>query len=205
MPFEPFGKIGRLSRDVIVTEKIDGTNAQVELVPMRDVPDADTSKIIATRTLEVTDSAGSQQVPCAMFAGSRSRYITPDADNFGFAAWVQYHADALWTLGIGRHFGEWWGAGINKRYGPVARRWSLFNTTRWATDRPTCCDIVPVLYQGPFSTTRIDELVEQLRATGSVAAPGCPNPEGVVVYHPATHTMFKKTLVKDDAPKSSYA
>ena len=81
MEFTEFPKMARLSREVIVTEKIDGTNAQVCI-----------------------GEDGS------MLAGSRTRWITPQDDNHGFAAWVEAHREELLTLGPGRHFGEWWGA-----------------------------------------------------------------------------------------------
>ena len=31
--FQPFSKIARLNRDCVITEKLDGTNAQVHVVP----------------------------------------------------------------------------------------------------------------------------------------------------------------------------
>lgn len=171
--FEPFPKIARLAREIIVTEKIDGTNAQVC----------------------VTEDGN-------VLAGSHSQWITPSADNFGFARWVAEHADDLRRLGIGRHFGEWWGVGIQRRYGLAEKRFSLFNTTRWAAERPACCHVVPLLYQGPFDTTAIDDVLGVLRLYGSRAAPGFMKPEGIVVYHTAAGVGFKKTLEKDELPKA---
>jgi len=174
--FEGFPKIARLSREVIVTEKIDGTNAQVF------VADDGTVR-----------------------AGSRNRWIEPGDDGFGFAAWVKAHADELRELGPGRHFGEWWGSGIQRRYGLTGgdKRLSLFNVSRWGdTDaRPTCCSVVPVLYQGPFDTAAIDAALEDLRINGSRAAPGFMRPEGIIVFHTAGNVGFKKTLDKDEMPK----
>ncbi|MCJ7726507.1 MAG: hypothetical protein MUP76_09000, partial [Acidimicrobiia bacterium] len=47
-----------------------------------------------------------------------SRWITPEVDNYGFARWVKDHEEELRTgLGAGLHFGEWWGQGIQRRYG----------------------------------------------------------------------------------------
>lgn len=172
--FVPFGKIPRLSRDVIVTEKLDGTNAQV-----------------------VIGEDGSVR------AGSRTRWITPESDNYGFAGWVARHADELREgLGVGQHFGEWWGAGIQRRYGLTEKRFSLFNVGRWATETvPACCSVVPVLYEGPFCTVSIEQVVAALAKHGSVAAPGFMDPEGVIVFHTASRTLFKKTCKKDEAPK----
>jgi hypothetical protein len=189
--FEEFGKIARLSRECVVTEKIDGTNAQVYIAEDGTVR-----------------------------AGSRNRWLTVEADNFGFARWVADHEDGLRTgLGIGRHFGEWWGSGIQRRYGLDHKRFSLFNTGRWVSQyggesraplgekqgyAPACCDVVPVLYTGLFDTAQIATTLAFLGATGSVAAPGFMAPEGVVVWHEAARQLFKKTLKKDEAPKSQH-
>lgn len=67
--FIPFPKMARLSREIIVTEKLDGTNAQI--------------CIGEDGTIR---------------AGSRSRWITPQDDNYGFARWVEAHADELREL-----------------------------------------------------------------------------------------------------------
>lgn len=176
LEFQDFPKTARLSREVIVTEKIDGTNAQV---------------CISDDGLTIK-------------AGSRTRWITPEADNFGFAAWVEQNREELLKLGPGRHFGEWWGAGIQRKYGLDHKRFSLFNTSRWEDDavRPACCHVVPVLYKGVFSTVEIEEALHKLRLDGSVAAPGFGNPEGIVAYHVAAGVGFKKTIEKDESPKS---
>lgn len=188
-PFEAFPKIPRLARDVVITEKIDGTNAQVCVL--------DDGRVLA---------------------GSRTKWITPGDDNFGFATWVKEHEDELRTgLGIGRHYGEWWGSGIQRRYGlrPGERRFSLFNTGRWVSRHtdgeppigekqacaPVCCHVVPILYAGPFTTTAVDDALARLRDGGSLASPGFMNPEGVVVYHVAAGAYFKRTILKDNEPK----
>lgn len=173
--FEPFGKIPRLNRACVITEKIDGTNAQIYI-----------------------GEDGSFE------AGSRSRFITPDSDNFGFARWAYEHKDELMTLGPGRHFGEWWGSGIQRGYGleKGEKRFSLFQSARWTDDaRPACCGVVPVLFDGPFSTEAVSTAVERLRTLGSVAAPGFMKPEGVIVYHTASRSCFKVTVEKDGEPK----
>lgn len=168
--FVEFPSIARLSRDIVVTEKLDGTNAQVH----------------------ITEDG-------RMFAGSRTRWVTPLADNFGFAAWVAEHRDELMQLGPGSHFGEWWGQGIQRKYNIGERRFSLFNVTRWGDDtaRPACCHVVPTLYTGDFDTACIETALSQLAANGSVAAPGFMNPEGIVVWHEKSRTLFKKTLGGD--------
>lgn len=170
--FVEFPKMARLSREIIVTEKIDGTNAQVH----------------------ITEDGG-------FYVGSRTRWITPEHDNFGFAAWAHANRDELMQLGPGSHFGEWWGAGIQRRYGLDHKRWSLFNVARWGESRPACCHVVPVLYRGLFDTFEIETALQRLVFDGSAAAPGFMKPEGVVVYHIAGNVGFKKTIEKDEQPK----
>lgn len=190
MIFEPFGKIGRLKRDCLVTEKIDGTNAQVAIAPVG----------MFDRPNECVAVVGDYY----LFAGSRSRWLQPGktTDNFGFAGWVKENAEELVKLGDGRHFGEWWGVGIQRGYGLTERRFSLFNAHRWKDARPSCCGVVPVLYQGLFDSGEIEYAMSKLRCGGSVAAPGFDKPEGVIVYHGATKTYFKRLLEGDDISKT---
>lgn len=188
--FNSFPKMARLSRDVVITEKLDGTNAQVliEEVAHIDYPPADALAVVGR---------------LAIYAGSRNRWITPAQDNYGFAGWVQRNAEELAGLGAGRHFGEWWGCGIQRNYGLKEKRFSLFNTARWSgDDRPACCDVVPVLYSGPFDTREVDDCIAYLSKVGSIAARGFMQPEGVIVYHTAAGIGFKKTIVGDESPKS---
>lgn len=174
--FREWPSISRLSRDMIVTEKLDGTNAQVTV-----------------------DLDGS------VYAGSRSRWITPEDDNYGFARWVKEHEDELRTgLGVGSHYGEWWGSGIQRKYNTGEKRFSLFNVSRWTPDvLPACCHVVPTLYTGKFDTAIVDDILFQLSVDGSVAAPGFMLPEGIVIYHVASKTLFKKTLDKNDGHKGA--
>lgn len=171
--FKEFTKIPRLSRDCIVTEKIDGTNACIYIGENGD-----------------------------FFVGSRKRWITPNDDNYNFAKWAYMHKDELMQLGPGYHYGEWWGEGIQRKYGLNEKRFSLFNVSRWGELRPACCHIVPVLYRGIFNTSEIDIVLNKLKLSGSVASPGFMKPEGIVIYHIPGNTMFKKTIEKDDVPKS---
>lgn len=84
------------------------------------------------------------------------------------------------------------------------RRFSLFNVSRWKDERPSCCSVVPVLYEGPFSTEVVSAQVERLRTLGSLAAPFM-DPEGLIVYHTAAQHGFKVTLKDDDKPKGQVA
>jgi hypothetical protein len=173
--FVPFPKIPRLKRGCIITEKLDGTNAQV-----------------------VVGEDGSVR------AGSRNRWITPENDNFGFARWVQQNADQLRELGPGQHFGEWWGCGIQRGYDLSERRFSLFNSGRWSSERPTCCHVVPVLYAGDFDTTTVDTVLSDLRREGSRAAPGFGKPEGIIVFMTAARHLYKVLAENDEQSKGVF-
>jgi hypothetical protein len=207
--FQEFPKMARLTRDCVITEKIDGTNAQVHIVSDSEIA---YDKDLHGSTVIVRDAVRG----LTMFAGSRTRYITPLDDNFGFAAWVDRNQYELWALGEGQHFGEWWGSGIQRGYGLAKgeKRFSLFNTARWSDDRdrekyphdrPACCSVVPVLYSGEFSTEIIGTQIERLRTLGSLAAPGFDKPEGLVIWHEAARIYFKKTLEKDAEGKEQKA
>lgn len=179
IPFDAFPKVPRLNREVIISEKIDGTNAQVFIA----------------------------EDGVTMLFGSRTRWITLEQDNYGFARWATENRDELLKLGPGRHFGEWWGSGIQRGYGlpKGEKRFSLFNVSRWADDavRPACCHVVPTLFRGNFDTNAVVGCVTALRMAGSIAAPGFAKPEGVIVFHVAANSGFKVTLEKDEEPKSA--
>lgn len=173
--FIAFPKIPRLNRTVTITEKIDGTNACVVIVKEDD---------------------GDAWV----YAQSRKRIITPESDNFGFAAWVADHEEELIELGPGHHFGEWYGSGIQRNYGLDERRFALFNTFRPTDTLPSCVEQVPVLWRGE-DMSGVNNCSEILRVGGSVAVPGFPSPEGIVVYHHASRQNFKVLLEGDEIPK----
>lgn len=84
-PFEAWPKIPRHAGKIVITEKLDGTNAQVFIPESGD----------------------------EIYAGSRTRWITPQQDNYHFAEWVQANRTELLKLGPGRHFGECCGSGIH--------------------------------------------------------------------------------------------
>jgi len=216
----------RLSRECIITEKIDGTNAQISIVPRSEIGlDGPVPEATA-----INDTF-------AMFVGSRTRWIRPkqpgekgDPDNYGFAHWCKENAAELFKLGPGRHFGEWFGRGINRAYGMEDRKFALFNVSRWAIRHdhafelgvneliyskepgkthvllgskpgPLCCTTVPLLYRGLFDHFAVKGCMELLRDAGSSAAPGFRKPEGIVIYHIAAGQCFKKTIEGDESPK----
>lgn len=181
--FTPWPKTPRLFREVIITEKIDGTNAAVGILEDGRV-----------------------------YAQSRKRIITPDDDNFGFARWVNDNAGTLVDdLGVGLHFGEWWGSGIQRGYGLTRgdKRFSLFNVARWRKQAEPFytpnLDLVPVLYQGVFSEHELNVELQLLKTHGSFAAPHFMNPEGVVMFHAQSRQVYKVLIENDELPKSAAA
>ena len=135
--------------------------------------------------------------------GSRTRWITPENDNHGFARWAMDHEEELKQLGPGRHFGEWWGQGIQRGYGLKEKRFSLINVKRWGENpfRPACCHVVPVIFEWDFGQIDFNQVLEHLKEHGSYAAPGFMKPEGIIIYHVPGNLMFKKTIEKDEEPK----
>jgi len=192
--FQDFGKIKRLFRDVVITEKIDGTNAQVFITGANEVGIEGLSPTDPLAILQNTYGLAFQNGQ-VMYAGSRNRYLNLKEDNYGFARWVYDNQDELFRLGDGRHFGEWWGRGIQRGYDLKEKRLSLFNTHKWKDDevRPKCCSVVPELYVGEFDTQAVKEVLAKLKQTGSVAAPGFMDAEGVIVYHSASNHLYKYT------------
>ena len=209
LEFTEFEKISRLNREVIVTEKIDGTNGQVHIRPAA----GSELEMGYDTQIEVNGE------PHYIRAGSRNRWVLHLAsdDNNGFGRWVYKHAHELAALGAGAHFGEWWGSGIQRKYGLSEKRWSLFNVGRWADARfpeyplqekqryaPACCHIVPVIATG-VGMECVEQALKLLRASGSIASPGFMKPEGVVIFHTHSRTLFKVTLERDQEPKSMRA
>lgn len=209
--FKPWPKIPRFGSKCAISEKLDGTNASILIKSANEFlfdefgyeaaqEDADKNRCLVLTT---------EGVDYYMWAFSRKRQIWAGADNFGFAHWVNKHKyKLLKTLGIGRHFGEWWGKGIQRGYGLEEKRFSLFNTHRhhWlndveareaeGVDFPLYC--VPPLYHGGFNVIRMQQALENLQVNGSVAAPGFMNPEGVVVFFRDSEASFKHILNGED-------
>ncbi|WP_189389310.1 RNA ligase family protein [Streptomyces sp. SDr-06] len=198
--FVAWPKTTRLFRDIIVTEKLDGTNAAIHISAFDK-----RAQSPYPGTAYTTVVGGTRYIVSAQ---SRKRIITPGktTDNFGFAAWVYENAAQLVTLlGEGLHFGEWWGQGIQRGYARDLRSFSLFNTERYAGIRETVgtatLGVVPTLYVGMFSEKAIGTALGNLAASGSVAAPHFMRPEGICVYHTASRSVSKVTLDNNDAGK----
>lgn len=204
--FSEFRKIPRFSRQAVISEKIDGTNASVLIAPINKELQCD--KMLAY-------FYGPDASTWGVWVGSRTRWITIHDDNFGFANWVKANLEDVKKLGPGLHFGEWYGRGIQRNYGLKDRKWALFNSAMYIKkeeDRthpnqvvlPACIDIVPVLMKCGFDVINhgVEECISDLRQNGSRAVPGFMKPEGIVIYHEAGNLLFKKTIEKDESPKS---
>ncbi|MBG6106572.1 RNA ligase family protein [Frigoribacterium sp. CG_9.8] len=208
--FQPFPKIARLNRDILITEKLDGTNAAIAIVGhprgVNLFPDYDRTAIVVNHA--------TPDVEHHVYAQSRNKFITPGktTDNYGFAGWVSDNAERLVeTLGEGTHYGEWWGSGIQRGYGLTHgdKRFSLFNAHRWAHTaegfdaidhtKVFGLGVVPVLYAGPYSDRWIERSLTLLASRGSFATK-FPKAEGIVILHIAARTSFKVTLEDDEAP-----
>lgn len=108
--FQAWPKIPRWQNEsYIITEKIDGTNGCIIINENGDI-----------------------------FAQSRSKILdeTKAGDNFGFCKWVRGNKADLLAMGVGYHYGEWWGQGIQRNYGLTDRRFSVFNI--WHDSLPEC-------------------------------------------------------------------
>lgn len=166
MQFKPWPKIPRIEmRKEYYTEKIDGTNACI-----------------------IIDEEGN------FGCQSRSRIITPEDDNYGFARWAYENKEELMKLGEGHHFGEWWGLGIQRGYGLTEKRFSLFDTRRWGEhnpNTPACVSVVPVIHRN-----KLEEAKQLLIEGGSLAAPGFMNVEGVVILDYYTQGYYKAIINK---------
>lgn len=158
-----------------------------------------------------------------VLAGSRNRYLSVEKDNFGFARYAHAFGEYLYgALGVGQHFGEWYGAGIQRRYGLEHKRFALFDARRWKdfgdpekghTNEPFMnvspvdylgvpqLSVVPTLHVGPVhSVESIRTVYGALRAGGSKAVPGFDKPEGIVVHFTAFDQLVKITDAEQPKP-----
>lgn len=161
--FVAWPKIPRAKdNSILITEKMDGTNACVYI---RD------GELAAVQ--------------------SRKRLITPEDDNFGFAAWAHENEEGLVQLGEGRHYGEWCGPGIQKNPHELDKRYFyLFNVERPVETLPDCVRQVATLYRGPYTDEVVYEVFWDLQQD---AIERGYKPEGVIVYYRLFRQSFKLT------------
>lgn len=204
LEFKPWPKTPRLNRDMVITEKIDGTNGCVVIKKI----DSETpvSGLIVISGGDGIYAVGAQSRNRRLPVGPQSMDDVDwqKRDNAGFGAWVYENAAGLvQVLGEGYHYGEWYGAKIGRKYGLSERRFALFNVGRYGdldlSPVPNL-ETVPVLYTGPFDTYNAMAVYGELMETGSRAVPGFMQPEGIIVYHTASKQVYKVTD-RGDLPK----
>lgn len=174
--FKSFSKIPRLSKETMtITEKIDGSNGLICVWE-------NGNKIKHIR------------------AGSRNQWLDEKNNNFLFYQFVMENApDLINKLGVGYHYGEWYGKGINRNYGLQERRFALFNTSRWGDPetRPECCQVVPVLGKYELDLHRQPvKTVLELKVLGSKLVPGFMKPEGIIVHLREINKVYKVLIDK---------
>lgn len=184
--FKSYPKIEQLGKlYMTITQKIHGTNAQVYIK-------------------ELQFGTGFN-----VFAGSRTRWLTPEDDNHGFCKWVDENSKELMkVLGEGRHYGEWCGKGINNGEGLSTKSLVLFDWWKYTNvekypfypflSESLLIRTVPVLYKGPFSYEKINECMELLKSEGSRLTPvgWFMKPEGIVID--INGQKFKKVFEQED-------
>lgn len=180
----PFPKMPRFfDSEIVVTEKLDGTNGVIYI------------------------NEDLEGVPYIQ-AGSRNRWLSLENDNFGFARWVNDSKEELVALlGVGTHYGEWWGNGIQRGYNMDRKVFSLFNVHRWgdlfyAEPGSTICDAVPhVTYKLEdedvdllFTNAHHDFMINSISA--AKYGKEFTNPEGYVIFHKRSNQLFKVPINK---------
>lgn len=183
-PFVGFSKIPRwVNETCTVTEKIDGTNGCLHF-------------------------ADNGYLTCQ----TRNRTVAPGDDSYGFAAWAHANREELFSeFGTGYHFGEWWGQGVQRKYGQTTKRFSAFNVHLWPNDRKVDIGGIPVdgvpILVGEVSVEGLGyELAwweDHLRTEGSRLGHGFMNPEGLMVYLHLTKRYLKFPF--DPTPKGKTA
>jgi hypothetical protein len=175
--FKKFPKIERFDKIAFtITQKLHGTNAQVYIF----------------------GTEGGFDLLC----GSRSRWITPEDDNHGFAKFVHDNKeDFIAKLGIGRHYGEWVGRGINSGEGLNDKQFFLFNWRRWYdVDLPKRVHSIPLLRFGFTILSNFQDIIDfemsSLKESGSKICPGYMKPEGIVIE--INGVFYKKTFENEE-------
>jgi hypothetical protein len=163
MEFKAFSSISKMGKmQMQITQKLHGSNAVICIYPKED---------------------GTLDLRC----GSRTRWLAVHDDNYGFCNFVESNRDAfIAKLGLGYHYGEWVGLGINSGEGLQEKILALFDFWRYRNeegnlDLPERVTVVPLLYKGPIDFSKVAETMEDLKTNGSKLVPGFMRPEGVVI------------------------
>jgi len=187
MEFKEYPKIKHWNQIwVTITQKLHGTNAQI---------------VINGNEIQ---------------AGSRTRFLSIENDNYGFARFVNDNSDELIKcLGDGTHYGEWCGPGINSGEGLKEKSLFLFNWSKFGeVSLPPRVHCIPVLYEGPFVHSIVDEVMSDLKQNGSRVVPGFMKVEGVVIkigkemfksVFDTEETAWKDKKVREERTKSDHS
>lgn len=169
--------------------------SEVEFKAWPKIPRENPFKVTITEKINGTNACIIIDGGAVVGVQSRKRLITPEDDNYGFAAWVAANEEELLSLGDGYHYGEWAGEGIQKNpHNLAGKHLFLFNTFRWNEDNPNlpeCCDVVPVMFIGELESDTIEYQLNHLEATALDAE----TPEGIVVYYHAFRKYTKHTII----------
>lgn len=172
MEFKSFPKIQALHKaKMSITQKLHGKNAQVYIY--------------------LDENTGNLDLKC----GSRTRWINPIDDNYGFAKFVHENKDEFINkLGEGHHFGEWIGQGINSGEGTNERIFVLFYWWKFPPEKPLPprTSVVPLLYNGDINFDKIYEAMNDLKENGSKLVNGFMRVEGIVID--LNGTKYKKVF-----------
>jgi hypothetical protein len=174
--FKKWSKMPRFRNQYyVITEKIDGSNGVIHITQDNQI-----------------------------FAGSRQQWITVEKDNFGFAKFVEDNKEELLKLGPGYHYGEWYGQGIQRKYGLTERKFALFNIFKWNKDnKPSCCETVPIINKRSIINTSFYDLqliCQELKIHGS-RINNFSKPEGICIYNTEAGKYFKMMCDNDDIHK----
>jgi hypothetical protein len=172
MEFKSFEKISKFTGIAMtITQKIHGTNAQIRIYDVTDNRTMNDAVLVGDRWFKVQ-------------ASSRTRDIFVGDDNFGFARYVfDNKQEIVEKLGVGTHYGEWAGPGINSGEGLSEKKFVIFNHYRYPAERPLPPQmvVVPVLYHGPYDERIVAEAMMSLKIEGTRLSPGFMRPEGIVI------------------------
>jgi len=191
--FHSYPKIPRYSNETFtISEKIDGSNGVIKI-----------------------DEVGN------IIAGSRTQWLVGldakgrNLENHGFRQFVADNHDELLKLGVGTHYGEWYGSKINRNYGLDHNKFMLFNRNRYEAAIhkqqtiesicpgelsnpddlfPACVTIETIL----CDNISFDELsyavansLDALNDYGSAHVQGFMKPEGLIVRSNLRGTLYK--------------
>lgn len=188
MTFKPFPEIKRIGKLwITVTQKIHGTNASVGIEPSIEVSSSNELDTMARSGFEVR-------------AAKRGGFITPEDDNFGFAKFVEENRqEFIDKLGPGVWHGEWAGPGINSGEGLKEKTFCLFDVKALeGRPLPPRCVLVPLLYEGPLDTVKVELAKLDLKVNGSKLVPGFMRPEGVVVHFLGSSFRYKDVFEPEE-------